>query len=106
IRQAVRGQRRVLLASAYVLHQYAYRDTSRIVEVFTAEHGRLTLFARGVAAPRSTLRGTLRPFQQLLVSWSGRSEACRLLTAEFDGAATGLPSGRLMSGFYLNELLL
>ncbi len=102
----MRGSRRVLLASAYVLHQYAYRDTSRIVEAFTAEHGRLTLFARGAAGPKSGLRGALRPFQRLLVSWSGRSEACQLLSAEIDGAATQLPAGRLMSGFYLNELLL
>jgi len=58
----VRGSRQVLLASAYVLHQYAYRDTSRIVEVFTADHGRLTLFARGAAGPKSGLRGVLRPF--------------------------------------------
>jgi DNA repair protein RecO (recombination protein O) len=88
------------------LHQYAYRDTSRIVEAFTAEHGRMTLFARGAAGPKSGLRGALRPFQRLLVSWSGRSEACQLLTAEIDGAATHLPAERLMSGFYLNELLL
>lgn len=100
------GGRRVWLAPAYVLHQYAYRDTSRIVEVFTAEHGRLTLFARGANGPKSTLKGVLRPFQRLLVSWSGTSEACPLVTAEADGQITKLPSERLMSGFYLNELLL
>jgi DNA repair protein RecO (recombination protein O) len=98
--------RRVWLAPAYVLHQYAYRDTSRIVEVFTADHGRLTLFARGANGPKSTLRGVLRPFQRMLVSWSGRGEACQLVTAEIDGLATSLASDRLMSGFYLNELLL
>jgi DNA repair protein RecO (recombination protein O) len=98
--------RRVWLAPAYVLHQYAYRDTSRIVEVFTAEHGRLTLFARGANGPKSALKGVLRPFQRLLVSWSGSSEACQLITAESDGAITNLERGRLMSGFYLNELLL
>ncbi len=98
--------RRVWLAPAYVLHQYAYRDTSRIVEVFTAEHGRLTLFARGANGAKSTLRGVLRPFQRLLVSWSGRSEACQLVSAELDGALTTLAKERLMSGFYLNELLL
>jgi DNA repair protein RecO (recombination protein O) len=64
----------VWFASAYVLHQYAYRDTSRIVEVFTAEQGRLTLFARGVNGAKSPLRGVLRPFQRLLLSWSGRIE--------------------------------
>jgi DNA repair protein RecO (recombination protein O) len=103
---ATRTERRVLLAPAYVLHQYAYRDTSRIVEVFTAEHGRLTLFARGAHGPKSALRGVLRPFQRLLVSWYGKSEACPLVAAELDGALTTLPKERLMSGFYLNELLL
>jgi DNA repair protein RecO (recombination protein O) len=102
----VKSTRRVWLAPAYVLHQYAYRDTSRIVEVFTAEHGRLTLFARGANGPKSKLKGVIRPFQRLLVSWSGVSEACQLVTAESDGAITNLPAGRLMSGFYMNELLL
>jgi len=98
--------RRVWLAPAYVLHQYAYRDASRIVEVFTGEHGRLTLFARGANGPKSALKGVLRPFQRLLVSWSGNSEACQLISAEIDGLMTNLPPARLMSGFYLNELLL
>ncbi len=102
----MKNARRVWLTPAYVLHQYAYRDTSRIVEAFSAEHGRLTLFARGASGPKSALRAVLRPFQRLLVSWSGKSEACQLVTAEIDGPATGLPARRLMSGFYLNELLL
>ena len=98
--------RRVWLAPAYVLHQYTYRDTSRIVEVFTAEHGRLTLFARGANGPKSALKGVLRPFQRMLTSWSGKGEACQLVSAEIDGRVTSLPPERLMSGFYLNELLL
>jgi DNA repair protein RecO (recombination protein O) len=98
--------RHVWLAPAYVLHQYPYRDTSRIVEVFTSEHGRLTLFARGANGPKSSLKGVLRPFQRLLVSWSGRTEACQLVTAEIDGSLTSMGKERLMSGFYLNELLL
>jgi DNA repair protein RecO (recombination protein O) len=98
--------RRVWLAPGYILHQYAYRDTSRIVEVFTAEHGRLTLFARGANSPKSRVKGILRPFQQLLLSWSGKSEACQLVSAEVDGQVSSLPAQRLMSGFYLNELLL
>jgi DNA repair protein RecO (recombination protein O) len=102
----VKSTRRVWLAPAYVLHQYAYRDTSRIVEVFTAEHGRLTLFARGANGPKSALKGVLRPFQRLLVSWSGTSEACQLVSAETDGPTTRLKPERIMSGFYLNELLL
>jgi DNA repair protein RecO (recombination protein O) len=98
--------RRVWLAPAYLLHQYAYRDTSRILEVFTREHGRLTLFARGANGAKSSLKGLLRPFQRLLVSWVGKTEACQLAGAEIDGALTNLAKERLMSGFYLNELLL
>jgi DNA repair protein RecO (recombination protein O) len=98
--------RQVWLAQGYVLHQYAYRDTSRIVEVFTADPGRLTLFARGANGSKSGLRGVLRPFQRLLLSWVGKSEACQLATAEIDGALTLMAKERLMSGFYLNELLL
>ncbi len=97
---------RVSLAPAYILHQHAYRDNGRILEVFTAEHGRLTLFARGASGAKSTLKGILRPFQRLLLSWSGRSEACALVAAEIDGLATNLCKERLMSGFYMNELLL
>ena len=96
--------RRVWLAPAYILHQHAYRDTSRILEVFTADHGRLTLFARG--ANGAKLRSVLRPFQRLLVSWSGKSEAGQLVSAEIDGTVGSLAKERLMSGFYLNELLL
>jgi DNA repair protein RecO (recombination protein O) len=88
------------------LHQYAYRDTSRIVEIFTADQGRLTLFARGLASARSPLKGVLRPFQRLLISWTQRSEAGQLVQAEVDGEITRLATDRLMSGFYLNELLL
>ncbi len=98
--------RQVWLAPAYVLHQYAYRDTSRIVEIFTAEHGRLTVFARGANSAKSPLKGVLRPFQRLLISWSGRSDAGQLVSAEIDGRSSSLSPARLMSGFYLNELLL
>ena len=102
----MRTARQVWLAPAYVLHQYAYRDTSRIVEVFSSDHGRLTLFARGANGPKSAVRGVLRPFQRMLVSWSGKGEACQLVSAEIDGPVTSLAPSRLMSGFYLNELLL
>jgi DNA repair protein RecO (recombination protein O) len=89
-----------------VLHQYAYRDTSRIVEIFTAEHGRLTVFARGANSAKSSLKGVIRPFQRLLISWSGKGDAGQLVSAEIDGRASTLSPKRLMSGFYLNELLL
>src|SRR5438105_1850754 len=97
---------RIQLQPAYVLHHRPYRDTSRIVELFTRDHGRLTVFARGVRGSKSGLAATLQSFQPLLVSWSGKGEAGQLNGAELLGAPTTLIPSRLMSGFYLNELLL
>ncbi len=39
-----RNVRRIHLAPAYILHHRPYRDTSRILEVITRDHGRLSLF--------------------------------------------------------------
>lgn len=102
---------RVQLAPGYVLHHRPYRDTSRILEVLTRDHGRLTLFARGVRAPRSRLAGLLRPFTPLLLSWSGRGDAAQLTAAEVASgtaraATCALPSRCLLPAFYLSELIL
>ena len=107
-----RTARRTLLAQAYILHTHPYRDTSRILEVFTREQGRLSVFARGVRGPKARLASLLHPFQALLISFSSRGDAAQLITAESAAAGHagsltgGLPPAALLSGFYLNELLL
>jgi DNA repair protein RecO (recombination protein O) len=102
--------RRVELTPGYVLHHQAWRDTSRILEVLTRDHGRLSLFARGVRGPKSKLAGVLQPFVPLLLSWTGKGEAPQLTAAELDpdhaAQAAALPPRCILSGFYLSELLL
>ena len=102
--------RRIQLQPAYVLHHRPYRDTSRILELFTRDHGRVSVFARGARGSgksgSSSLIPVLQPFNRVLVSWTGRGEAGQLTGAEFDGAMQPLPPDRLVHGFYLNELLL
>lgn len=100
---------RTHLQPAFVLHQRPYRDTSRILELFTRDFGRVTVFARGSRATNkagNTLNSVLQPFNRLLISWSGKGEAGQLTAAEFDGPMMPLPADRLVSAFYLNELLL
>lgn len=101
-----REHRRVQLAPGYILHHRPYRDTSRILEVLTRDHGRITLFARGVRGPKAKLASVLQPFQMILLSWSGRGDAAQLTGAETAGSSEPLPPVCLMSAFYLNELLL
>ncbi len=97
---------RITLEPAFILHSREYRDTSRILDVFSQAHGRLTLFARGARGPKSKLASLLMPFRPLLVSWTGRGDAAQLTGAEPDGDTAQLPSRQVMSGFYLNELII
>jgi DNA repair protein RecO (recombination protein O) len=103
----VRG-RRVELDAVFVLHHRPWRDTSRMLDVFTREHGRLMLFARGVRGPRSRSASLLQPFVPLLASWTGSGETAQLTQVEAapGGPVASLPAGALLSGWYLNELLL
>jgi len=107
-----RSGRRVELAPAYVLHHRPWRDTSRLLDVFSRDHGRLALFARGVRGPKSKLAALLQPFQPLLLSWSGSGDPGQLNRAEppagetVSDALVPLPAGAMMSAWYLNELLL
>jgi DNA repair protein RecO (recombination protein O) len=99
--------RRVELAPVFVLHHRPWRDTSRMLDVLSREHGRLTLFARGVRGPRSRTASLLQPFTPLLASWTGSGDAAQLTHVEAAAAGTvGLPAAALLSGWYLNELLL
>lgn len=91
---------------AFVLHSYPYRETSLLLEVFSRQHGRLPIMARGARRPRSALRGLLMAFQPLTLSWFGKGEVRTLHAAEWQGGQPCLQGQALMCGFYLNELLL
>jgi DNA repair protein RecO (recombination protein O) len=101
-----RSLRRVELTPGYILHHQPWRDTSRILEVFTGEYGRLSLFARAVRGPGARLAPVLQPFRPLLISFSGRGEAAHLSHAERADDCGALPPQRVLAAFYLNELLL
>jgi len=88
------------------LHSYPFRETSLIVEVFSRNHGRVPLVARGARRPRSALRGLLMNFQPLQLSWFGKNEVRTLHAAEWLGGQPQLQGTALLCGFYLNELLL
>ena len=92
--------------AGFILHTYPFKETSVVAEVFSREHGRVALIARGARRPASALRGLVQPFTPLLLSWFGKSELKTLHGAEWQGGLIA-PQGRaLMCGFYLNELML
>lgn len=91
---------------AYVLHTYAYRETSLLIDVFARAAGRMTVVARGARRPRSAMRGVLLSFQPLQLGWYGKGEVRTLTRAEWIGGQPLLQGEALLCGFYLNELLL
>lgn len=98
-RQQVRNQR------AYVLHFTAWRETSLIIQAFSKEYGCLPLVAKGAKRPHSALKPVLSVFQPLQIGWSGANEVKTLTQAECVGIHP-LTGRGMMSGWYMNELLL
>ncbi len=90
----------------YVLHTYPFKETSLLVEMFTAEFGRVVAVAKGARRPRSAMRGMLQSFQSLMGAWSGKAELKTLHSLDWHAGLLLLQGEALMCGFYLNELLL
>lgn len=92
---------------AFVLHARPWRETSVLVEVLSAGHGRIGLLARGVQGPkRHVLRAALRPLQHVRIDAVQRGELAQLRAAEAIDAAPVLAGDALLAAFYLNELVL
>ncbi|MCW7541812.1 DNA repair protein RecO [Aquabacterium sp. A7-Y] len=101
---------RVVGEPAYVLHRYDWSETSLILDLFTRGHGRVAVVAKGAKRPYSQLRPVLMPFQRLLASFGSRDEDAAevhtLRAADWAGGGAMLTGSALLTGFYLNELLM
>lgn len=90
---------------AFVLHARPWRETSLLVEVLSANHGRVGLVARGVQGPkRHVLRAALQPLQSIRFDAVQRGELAQLTSAEAVDAVPMLRGDAAMAAFYLNEL--
>jgi DNA repair protein RecO (recombination protein O) len=98
--------KRIADEPAFVLHRYDWSESSLILEVFTRHHGRIALVAKGAKKPSSNFRPVLLPLQRLHVAFGGEGEIRPLKAAEWVGGQV-MPTGEaLLSGYYLNELLI
>ncbi len=89
-----------------MLHRYDWSESSLILEVFTRHHGRIALVAKGAKRPSSNFRPVLLPLQPLQLNYGGDAEIRTLKGAEWMGGHV-MPTGEaLLSGYYVNELLL
>lgn len=98
---------RYVAEPAFVLHARPWRETSLLVEVLSADHGRLGLVARGVLGPRKhLLRAALQPLQSIRFDAVQKGELAQLAAAEAVDAAPLLHGDAAMAAFYVNELCL
>jgi len=92
---------------AFVLHTRPWRETSLLVEVLGARHGRIGLLARGVHGPKKQpLRAALQPLQFIRLDAVQRGELAQLRTAEALDVAPRLAGESMLAAFYVNELVL
>jgi len=98
--------RRIQNEPAWLLHHRPFRDSSQILDILSRDHGRLSVVAKGSRGAKSKLRGILRPFLPLQLSWVIRTDLGTLTGAEMDGAPISLAGDALLSGYYVNELIL
>ena len=97
---------RVSLEPAWILHHYAYRDSSLLLEVFSSAYGRIGLIARGARSAKSRWQNQLQMLRPLLLSWNMRGELGTLTGVDSRGVIDTFNGRQVLCTCYLGELLM
>ena len=89
----------------FVLHSRSYRESSLLLDIFTREHGKLSMISKGAKRGKAKKSTILQPFIPLSVSWVGRSDLLTLTQVEEKGPRYLLMARKMVCGLYMNELL-
>lgn len=99
----------VIKSNAVVLKGMRFGDSSRIVTLFTREHGKISAIAKGVRKFRSNASGTLEAMNYISVVYYHKDnrELQTITAAEFVKSFSGLTESmeRLQAGFKVIEIL-
>lgn len=96
-----RMQTRITDQPAFILHRRDWQNSSLILDLFTLDHGRVGVLAKGGKASKSS--ALFQPFSQLMISWSGRSELKTLVS--IDGLPASIDEKQYLPLLYINELI-
>lgn len=91
--------------AAFILYVKPYQETSALVEVFCREQGRVGMVFKRVRGGKSSKGALLQPFQPLWISFGGQHELRNGRQIEARGPSVWLTGTALLSGLYLNEIL-
>jgi DNA repair protein RecO (recombination protein O) len=90
----------------YILHRRDYRESSLILEVISREYGRVSLIAKGAKRNKKQQGINYNLYQKYLMSWVSRTELGTLVDVELASTMNSLSPHQMMSGFYMNEIIL
>ncbi|MGK0297854.1 MAG: DNA repair protein RecO (recombination protein O) [Gammaproteobacteria bacterium] len=93
------------LHACFLLHSRPYRETSLLLDVFSSQYGRVNLVARGAKRRNNNQSLLLQTGRKLNISWSMKRELGTMISVEANGPCNALKGTRLISCFYMNELL-
>ncbi|WP_259567004.1 DNA repair protein RecO [Candidatus Berkiella aquae] len=88
-----------------MIHSRPFRDSSAILDCLSAEHGLMSVVAKGVKKPRSRWHSYVQPFMLLQMGWIGKSELKTLTQVEAQTLYPKLTGPNIKLGLYINELL-
>ncbi len=97
---------KIELTPCYILHRRDYSETSLILDVFSRDHGRVNLIAKGAKRNKKQQGISHNLFQKYHISWVSKSELGTLTDIETVSISNSLKSEIMMTGFYMNEIIL
>lgn len=93
------------LIDGYVMHRIPYRETSYLVDVFSADTGVFRGVAKGVRGSKTDRKSLLQPFQRLTFSVTGRHELKSIGRVEPNASRVNLVHKGLFCALYVNEII-
>ncbi|REL25762.1 DNA repair protein RecO [Thalassotalea euphylliae] len=91
--------------TAYILHSRPYQEHKLLVELLTAEEGKVAAVVYAGKTAKSNKKALLQPFLPITVTLKGKSQLKSLSAIEANGKSLLLSGEPLYCGFYVNELL-
>lgn len=89
----------------YILNRRPFRDSSLLLDIFTADFGRICCVARPAKKRGKIVKGDTEPFRYLKLQWTGKGDVQTLVEADEQGRHK-IPPSEMTLGLYINELLL
>lgn len=104
--QTERPMVRAVAEPAWVMSVRPWSETSLIAELLTSRFGRVPVVVKGARRSYSRYRGLINAFTPLRVNFAGRGEVKNLTDARWIGLPCVPEGDALLTGYYINELVL